>query len=73
MSKKTGVAHLGLREEPDLADAEISSMRHRLYAIPAKLARHARRRTLRLAADWPWATAFAQCWKRIGAIDPLPT
>ena len=64
---------LGLREEPGLADAEITTMRHRLYAIPARIAHHARRRTLRLASDWPWAIAFTQCWKRIGAIAPQPT
>ncbi len=61
---------LGLRDQEGLADAEIHAMRHRLYAIPAKLAHHARRRTLRLAADWPWATAFVLCWKRISAIAP---
>lgn len=64
---------LGLREEPGLAGAEIHAMRHRLYAIPARLVRHARRRTLRLAATWPWAAAFALCWKRIGAIATSPT
>jgi hypothetical protein len=64
---------LGLHDQPDLARAEITTMRHRLYAIPAKLARHARRRTLHLAADWPWAAAFTLCWNRIGAITPLPT
>jgi hypothetical protein len=62
---------LGLRDQPDLADAEIGAMRHRLYAIPARLARHARRRTLRLAAHWPWAASFALCWNRIGTIAPL--
>jgi hypothetical protein len=62
---------LGLRDQPSLAGAEIHTMRHRLYAIPAKVVRHARRRTLRLAASWPWATAFVLCWKRIGAIAPI--
>lgn len=64
---------LGLRDHEGLADAEIGTMRHRLYAIPAKLARHARQRTLRLAATWPWAAAFVLCWKRIGALAPLTT
>ncbi|WP_460546003.1 transposase, partial [Glycomyces halotolerans] len=64
---------LGLRDQAGLADAEITTMRHRLYALPARLAHHARKRTLRLAAHWPWAAAFALCWRRIGAIAPIPT
>ncbi|WP_460498730.1 transposase [Glycomyces tarimensis] len=64
---------LGLRDQPALADAEIDTMRHRLYALPARLARYARKRTLRLAKDWPWAKAFTRCWHRIGAITPTPT
>lgn len=61
---------LGLRDQEGLADAEIATMRHRLHAIPAKLVRYARKRILRLAADWPWSAAFALCWRRIGAIAP---
>jgi hypothetical protein len=64
---------LGLHDQTGLADAEIKTRRHRLYAIPARLVRHARRRTLRLAKDWPWAAAFTLCWNRIGAIAPSPT
>lgn len=64
---------LGLHDQEGLADAEITAMRHRLYALPGRLARHARRRTLRLAKDWPWAEAFTLCWHRIGAITPRPT
>lgn len=64
---------LGLHDQEGLADAEIATMRHRLYAIPAKLASHARRRALRLTAGWPWAAAFTKCWQRIGAIEPSPT
>jgi hypothetical protein len=62
---------LGLRDQADLAGAELSAMRHRLYTIPGRLVRHARRRTLRLAAHWPWAVTFTLCWNRIGAIAPL--
>lgn len=61
---------LGLRDQPDLVNAEITTMHYRLYTIPA---RHARRRTLRLAKDWPWAAAFARHWRRLGAIAPLST
>ncbi|WP_133884351.1 transposase [Glycomyces sp. NRRL B-16210] len=62
-----------MRDQPDLAGSEIHAMRHRLYTIPGRLTRHARRRTLRLAVDWPWAKAFTLCWNRIGAIAPSPT
>jgi len=61
---------LGLRDQEGLAGAEINAMRHRLYALPARITHHARKRTLRLAAHWPWAAAFALCWNRIGAIAP---
>uniref|UniRef100_A0AAU1I999 Transposase n=1 Tax=Streptomyces sp. NBC_00180 TaxID=2903632 RepID=A0AAU1I999_9ACTN len=43
----------------DLALARPDTMRHRLYSIPARLVRHARRRRLRLDRTWPWADAFA--------------
>lgn len=69
----TGLRLLGLHDQTDLSGAEIHTMRHRLYAISGRLARHARRRTLRLTADWPWATAFALCWERIGTLAPDPT
>lgn len=55
-----------------LADAEITAIRLHHNALPAKLDRHARRRTLRLASGWRWDAAFALRSKRIGAIAPLP-
>ena len=61
---------LGLHDQEGLAGAEIDTRRHRLYAVSAKIVRHARQRTLRLTATWPWAAAFALCWKRIGALAP---
>jgi hypothetical protein len=34
--------------------------------------RGGRRRTLKIAAAWPWATAIIAAWKRIQAL-PHPT
>ncbi|MFV2198611.1 hypothetical protein [Nocardiopsis sp. LOL_012] len=63
---------LGARsDEDDLAEAEPESMRFRLYHLPARLARHARRRFLRLESTWPWAQAFTTCWQRLTAL-PAP-
>jgi len=63
---------LGLHDVPDLAGAEPATMRYRLYHLPAKLTRHARRRWLTLSRTWPWRDAFATCWRRLGAL-PAPT
>jgi hypothetical protein len=62
---------LGLHEEPELADAEVDTLRFRLWHIPARLATHARDRILRIPADWPWARAFQTCWTRLTAL-PAP-
>lgn len=62
---------LGLHDQPDLAAAEPKTMRYRLYAIPARLVRHARTRWLRLDDDWPWTNAFTTSWNRIHAL-PAP-
>ncbi|MFD4144668.1 transposase [Streptomyces sp. NPDC058572] len=56
---------LALHDEPDLADAEPDTMRFRLYHLPARLSRHARRRWLRIERTWPWAGAFTTAWSRI--------
>jgi hypothetical protein len=37
---------LGLHDQPDLAHAEPDTLRYRLWHLPARLTRHARRRTL---------------------------
>ncbi|MGX1887475.1 transposase [Streptomyces sp. NPDC055287] len=55
---------LTLHDEPDLADAEPATMRFRLYHLPARLAKHARRRWLRIETTWPWADAFTTSWRR---------
>ena len=62
---------LGLHDEPDLAVAEPETLRYRLWHLPARLASHARRRILKIPADWPWAAAFTSCWKRLSAL-PRP-
>ena len=49
---------LGLEGEADLADAEVETLRFRLWHIPARLAAHARDRILHIPVDWPWAEAF---------------
>jgi hypothetical protein len=59
---------LTLHDQPDLVRAEPDSMRFRLYAIPARLAHHARRTRLRLNANWPWAGAITRAWSRIGDL-----
>jgi len=63
---------LGLHDQPDLAHAEPETLRYRLWHLPARLTRHARRRWLTISATWPWADAFALCWQRLGAL-PAPT
>ncbi|MFZ3475795.1 IS1380 family transposase [Streptomyces sp. 4.24] len=59
---------LALHDIDGLADAEPDTMRFRLYHLPARLARHARRRWLRIESTWPWADAFATCWSRLSAL-----
>jgi hypothetical protein len=62
---------LGLHDTDDLADAEINTMRFRLYHLPARLAKHARCRWLRTEATWPWATAFTTCRQRLTALPAV--
>jgi hypothetical protein len=63
---------LALHDAEDLALAEPATMRHRLYGVPARYARHARRRWLRSDRTWPWADALVTAWRRLGAL-PTPT
>ncbi|MBT2458751.1 IS1380 family transposase [Streptomyces sp. ISL-86] len=62
---------LALHDQPDLADAEPDTMRFRLYHLPARLAKHARRRRLRIEQTWPWACAFTTCWQRLTAVPAV--
>lgn len=62
---------LALDEHSDLARATPDTLRFRLWHLPARLATHARRRILKIPADWPWASAFIDCWRRLAALpDP---
>jgi hypothetical protein len=63
---------LGLHDQPDLVHAEPDTLRYRILHLPAKLATHARRRTLSIPDTWPWAEAFQLCWQRLSLI-PQPT
>lgn len=63
---------LGLHDQPDLAHAEPETLRYRLLHLPATITTHAKQRTLKIAATWPYADAFVVCWQRLTAL-PAPT
>jgi hypothetical protein len=62
---------LALHDEDDLADAEPDTLRFRLLHLPARLATHARRRTLRIDRTWPWSSAFTTCWARLTELPAV--
>ena len=62
---------LGLHDIADLKDAEPDTLRHRLWHVPGRLVRHARRRVLKVSRHWRWKDAFVTCWQRISAL-PAP-
>jgi hypothetical protein len=62
--------HLAL--DGKLAKAEPKTLRYRILHAAARLVRGGRRRTLKIAAAWPWATAITTAWQRIQAL-PHPT
>jgi hypothetical protein len=61
---------LGLQDQPDLAHAEPDTLRYRLWHLPARLSRHARRRWLAISSSWPWRDAFTTCWQRLCQLPP---
>ena len=63
---------LGFRDQPDLRDAEPDTLRYRIWHIPARLVRHARKRILKISPDWPWKDAFLTCWQRLCRL-PAPS
>jgi hypothetical protein len=63
---------LGHHDDPGLREANPGTLRYRIWHLPARLARHARQRTLAISPDWPWAGAFLTCWQRLSAL-PAPT
>ena len=62
---------LGHAGEPELRDAGPDTLRYRIWHLPAKLAAHARQKTLAISPEWPWAEAFLTCWQRLCAL-PAP-
>jgi hypothetical protein len=62
---------LGCHDDPDLRAADPDTLRYRIWHLPARLARHARQRTLKISPDWPWKEAFLSCWQRLCAL-PAP-
>ena len=38
----------------DLREADPDTLRYRVWHIPARLARHARQRILKISPGWPW-------------------
>ena len=62
---------LGLHDQEELRDAAPDTLRYRLWHVPARLVRHARKRILKISPDWPWKDAFITCWNRLCAL-PSP-
>jgi len=62
---------LGFRDDEELREADPDTLRYRIWHIPARLARHARERVLKISPDWPWKDAFLTCWQRLCAL-PAP-
>ena len=62
---------LGCHDDEDLRDADPDTLRYRIWHLPARLAHHARQRTLAISRDWPWKEAFLLCWQRLCAL-PAP-
>ena len=63
---------LGHGDDPGLRDADPGTLRHRIWHLPARLARHARQRVLAISTDWPRKEAFLACWQRLCAL-PAPS
>jgi len=65
------IARIGLGPETPLTTR---TLRRRLLCLPGRLTRSARRWTLHLPRDWPWADAFLAILERLRALpQPLPT
>ena len=59
--------HLAL--DGRLAKAEPKTLRYRIFHTAARLVRGGRRKTLKIAATWPWGTAIVAARKRIQALQ----
>jgi len=62
---------LGCHDDEDLRHAGPDTLRYRIWHLPARLANHARQRTLAISRDWPWKDAFLTCWQRLCALPAL--
>jgi hypothetical protein len=50
------------------AACEPKRLRYRILHVAGQITRHARRSTLHLPADWPWAGAILRAFKRLDAL-----
>ncbi len=50
------------------AISEPKRLRYRILHVAGQITRHARRTTLHLPADWPWASAILRAFKRLGTL-----
>jgi hypothetical protein len=50
--------NLSLRDDEELREADPDTLRYRIWHIAARLAVHARQRTLKISPGWPWKQAF---------------
>lgn len=50
------------------AISEPKRLRYRILHVAGQITRHARRTTLHLPVDWPWASAILRAFKRLGAL-----
>ncbi len=48
--------------------SEPKRLRYRILHVAGQITRHARRATLHLPADWPWAAAILRAFKRLDAL-----
>ena len=58
---------LGHCDDDELQEADPDTLR-RVWHLPTRLAR---KRTLAIIPDWPWAGTFLACWQRLWAL-PAP-
>ena len=56
----------------DLARAEPKTLRYKIFHAAARLTRGGRKRWLKIAATWPWATTIITAWQRICALPQAP-
>lgn len=49
-------------------NCEPKRLRYRILHVAGQLTRHARRNTLHLPTDWPWANAIMRAFKRLQAL-----